>query len=250
MSQSYKIGQIVPSSNLTMEREIPAMLRAREEVYPERFSFHSSRMRMKKVTAEELKKMDSDSDRCALELSDANVDVMGYACLVAIMAQGNGYHRESQKRLHEVTINNGYPTPIVSSAGALINGLNLMKAKRVSIVTPYMKPLTKLVADYIEYEGIKVNDTISLEIPNNLEVAAQDPMNLVEIYKNLDTKDIDVLVLSACVQMPSLKAIQAVEDECGIPVISAAVATTHQMLTALGLEPKVPNCGSLLANTY
>ena len=87
-----KIGQIVPSSNLTMEREIPAMLRAREMVLPERFSFHSSRMRMKRVTKEELASMDKDSDRCALELSDARVDVMGYACLVAIMAQGKGYH--------------------------------------------------------------------------------------------------------------------------------------------------------------
>ena len=41
--------------------------------------------------------MDRDSDRCALELSDAAVDVMGYACLVAIMSMGL-YHRESQSR--------------------------------------------------------------------------------------------------------------------------------------------------------
>ena len=44
MSRTYRIGQIVPSSNTTMETEIPAMLRAREQVLPERFSFHSSRM--------------------------------------------------------------------------------------------------------------------------------------------------------------------------------------------------------------
>ena len=96
-----KIGQIVPSSNLTMEREIPAMLRAREITHAERFSFHSSRMRMKRVTPEELAAMDKDSDRCALELSDARVDVMGYACLVAIMAQGKGYHQVAQQRLHQ-----------------------------------------------------------------------------------------------------------------------------------------------------
>ena len=73
----YRIGQIVPSSNTTMETEIPAMFRARETVEPERFAFHSSRMRMKKVTKEELAAMDRDSDRCALELSDARVDVLG-----------------------------------------------------------------------------------------------------------------------------------------------------------------------------
>ena len=70
---------------------------------------------------------------------------------------------------------------------------------------------------------------------------------IVEIYKRLDLKNIDALVLSACVQMPSLAAIQRVEDECGTPVLSASVATTHQMLVKLGLEPKVPNCGTLLA---
>jgi maleate isomerase len=43
----YRIGQIVPSSNTTMETEIPAMLTARQAIRPERFTFHSSRMRMK-----------------------------------------------------------------------------------------------------------------------------------------------------------------------------------------------------------
>jgi maleate cis-trans isomerase len=84
MQKPFRIGQIVPSSNVTMETEIPALLRAREFISPERFTFHSSRMRMKHVTKQELAAMDRDSDRCALELSDARVDVMGYACLVAM----------------------------------------------------------------------------------------------------------------------------------------------------------------------
>lgn len=35
----------------------------------------------------------------------------------------------------------------------------------------------------------------------------------------------DALVLSSCVQMPSLPVLQQVEDECDLPVISAATAT-------------------------
>jgi maleate isomerase len=136
--RNYRIGLIVPSSNTTMETEIPAMLRARELILPERFTFHSSRMRMKSVTKEELAAMDCDSDRCALELSDARVDAMGYACLVAIMSMGNGYHRESQRRLHDVTVANGAPTPIITSAGAQVEGLQAIGAKRVSIIAPYM----------------------------------------------------------------------------------------------------------------
>src|SRR3989442_6296573 len=123
--QSYRIGQIVPSSNTTMETEIPAMLRAREAVEPERFTFHSSRMRMKKVTKEELAAMDADSDRCAAELSDARVDVIGYACLVAIMSMGQGYHRASQKRLQEGTQREaGRCNSVVTSPGALVERLH------------------------------------------------------------------------------------------------------------------------------
>jgi maleate cis-trans isomerase len=128
-SRVFRIGQIVPSSNTTMETEIPAMLRAREAVAPERFTFHSARMRMQKVTAEELKAMDAASDRCAAELADA-------------------------------------------------------------------------------------------------------------------------LVLSSCVQMPSLAAIPIVEQECGLPVVSAAVCTTYQMLEALGLPSYVPDAGALLSGVY
>jgi len=246
----YRIGQIVPSSNITMETEIPALFQSRQTLYPETFSFHSSRMRMKKVTQEELKAMDEMSLKCAIELSDAQVDVMGYACLVAIMSMGRGYHCVSEVNLHQETIANGFPTPIVTSAGALVDGLRVMNAKRISIITPYMRPLTDKVVDYLEHQGFEVVDSIALEIPDNLEVAAQNPMNLLEIAERVNTKDIDALVASACVQMPSLAAINALEQKFNIPVTSAAVCTTYQMMKKLGLQAHTPIGGSLLNGTY
>ncbi|MEY0964734.1 Asp/Glu racemase [Providencia alcalifaciens] len=247
--RTYRIGQIVPSSNTTMETEIPAILRAREALFAERFTFHSSRMRMQKVTKDELAKMDSDSDRCALELSDAAVDVLGYACLVAIMSMGNGYHRVSEKRLFQRTMDNGHPAPVVTSAGALVEGLQAIRAKKVSILTPYMKPLTQLVIDYIENEGIEVVDSISLEIPDNLDVGRQNPLAPVEITKKLNTQ-VDAIVASACVQMPSLPSIQLIEDRVGLPVLSSSVATTYMMLKKLGLETGIGGFGSLLNGKF
>jgi len=249
-NSTLRIGQIVPSSNVTMEREIPAMLRAREAVLPERFSFHGARMRMKQVTKAELEAMDADSDRCALELSDARVDVLGYACLVAIMSMGRGYHRVAQARLHRRTIENGAAAPVVTSAGALVDSLHLMGARRIALVAPYMRPLTQLVVDYIESEGVEVKDFVALEIADNLAVGARDPLALLDIYKRLDLKGVDALVLSACVQMPSLAAVPLVEREADVPVLSAAIATTHQMLAQLGLETRVPDAGHLLSGRY
>jgi maleate isomerase len=250
MQKTYRIGQIVPSSNTTMETEIPAMLAARQLVRPERFTFHSSRMRMKKVVKEELAAMDAESDRCALELSDARVDVLGYACLVAIMAMGHGYHRVSQERLHGRTVENGGPAPVITSAGALVDALKVMNARRVAVVAPYMLPLTRMVVDYIENEGHEVLVWRALEIPDNLEVGRHDPARLPGIVAGMDLEGVDAIVLSACVQMPSLQAVAQVEAMTGKPVVTAAIATTYAMLKALGLDTYVPGGGALLSGAY
>ncbi len=244
---SHRVGLIVPSSNTTMETEIPAMLRAREQVYSDRFTFHSARMRMRKVTLEELKSMDGVSHQCAAELTDARVDVIAYACLVAIMSMGLGYHQVSEKALGKTVVDAGVPIPVITSAGALVQGLQTLGAKSVSMVMPYMPPLAKLVREYVENEGIEVIDSLAFGIEDNLEVGRRDPQLLINDIEKLNTTGADAVVLSACVQMPSLGAIPAVEDKLGLPVLTAATATTRSLLDALGLEPKLPGGGALLA---
>ncbi len=244
----HRIGMIVPSSNLTMETELPRMLRAREEVLPEeRFTFHSSRMRMKHVTSEELQRMNAQTERASLELADARPHVVASACLVALMAQGAGYHCQAEDEISAALRSEGVDVPVISSAGALLHGLSALGARKVAIVTPYMKPLTALVAGYLEDAGVKVLDSLSLEVQDNLAVAALDPADLLEHWRRVDLSEADALVLSCCVQMPSLSAIQPVEDMVGIPVLSAATATVHSMLDALGLRTHVPGAGRLLS---
>ena len=50
--------------------------------------------------------------------------------------------------------------------------------------------------------------------------------------------------------MQSLPAVSKVEALTGKPVISAAIATTYQMLKALDLEPVAPGAGALLSGAY
>jgi maleate isomerase len=63
----------------------------------------------------------------------------------------------------------------------------------------------------------------------------------------LNTKGVDAVVISACVQMPSLPAIPRVEDRLGLPVTSAAVCTARSMMRALKLEPLAPDAGYFLS---
>jgi maleate isomerase len=239
----HRIGLIVPSSNTTMETELPAMFARRSES----FTWHSARARMTQVTPEALDAMVRSSDEAAKALADAPVEAIAYACLVAVMCRGAGAHYAVEEQLAAALADAPRRPPIVSSAGALINGLRALGARRVALVTPYMRPLTEQVADYVRGEGFDVPETVSLEVADNVEVGRLDPRNLVEEARRLDASRLDALVLSACVQMPSLPVVQQVEDELGIPVLTAATATARELLLALGLDPVIPGAGSLLA---
>ncbi|MEV5840194.1 Asp/Glu racemase [Nocardia sp. NPDC052112] len=242
---NHRIGLLVPSSNTTMETEVPEVLRRVAHLTGQRFSFHSNRMRMKTVTPEELAAMNADADRATIELADAEVDVMAYACLVAIMSQGPGVHRGIERRLTELVEHQA--GGVVSSAGALIEGLHHLGAKKTAIVTPYVKHLTAKVADYIEAEGIEVHDTVSLEVDDNLAVGRLDPAGLKGIAAGLDLRGVDVVVLSACVQMPSLEAISEVQAALGVPVITAATATAWQILQRLRQPAVAADAGALFS---
>jgi maleate isomerase len=247
-SKSYRVGLIVPSSNVTMETEIPALLRAYEAANGISFNFHGARMRMKKVTAESLLAMDREGATCAAYLADAQVDVQAYACLVAVMVQGPHAHVNVAERLHAATAEAGFPTPIVTSAGALVDEILASGYKRVSLIAPYMPELTRIVAAYIEGAGVEIIDAISLSVSDNCEVGRLPQQNLVEIASTrLNVRGADAVVLSSCVQMPSLTALKAAEAKVNLPCLSAAAATTRSILKCLHLDPSIPGYGSFLA---
>jgi maleate isomerase len=247
MSSMRRIGLLVPSSNTTMETEVPALLRARELLRPDdTFTFHSARLRMEDVTPEGLRAMNEQTERATIELADVRPDVVATACLVAIMAQGPGNHRVAEREIASILEREQASAPVVSSAGALVDALHELDARRVAIVAPYLRQLTKLVVAYIEDAGIEVADAVSLEVPDNRAVAALDPHALAEHWQRLDLRGCDALVLSACVQMRSLDVLEQVERRSGLPTVSAATATTWAILRALDLEPVAPGAGALL----
>ncbi len=247
MKTPWRVGLIVPSSNVTMETELPVMLSQHAASKNGGFTFHSSRAVLHRVDAESLRTMVDESDRCARELADARIDVVAYACLIAIMAEGKGAHEASEARISETLASAGSSAPVTSSAGALVRSLRRLDVGRVALVAPYVRPLTQLVIGYLASYGIEVVSSMSLEVDDNVEVGRLDPSLLVSYATKLDLTKADAVVLSACVQMPSLSAIEDAERVLGRPVLSAATATTYEVLALLGERPSVPGAGAALA---
>jgi maleate isomerase len=226
-----RIGLVVPSSNVTMEIEVPELMRASDS---QSFSFHSSRMRMQQVSAEELAAMNSQALRCVDELADAQCDVLAYACLIAVMVQGPGAHRIIEKRLADKLQERGQERPVISSAGALVETIVRLDATRVAIVTPYVPALTEAVIGYLEAEDITVTSHFSLGVADNFDVGCIPSAEIERAVDKLDLGSADLLVLSACVQMPSLGLLNSIADMIPVPVITASSCTAAAVLSAIG----------------
>jgi maleate isomerase len=239
-----RIGLVVPSSNVTVETEVPALL-ARHATAE--FSFHASRMRMHQVTPEGLRAMNEQRERCVDELADAGVDALLYACLVALMAQGPGEHRRTEEAVAEQLAKAGQAPAVLSSAGALVDGLHALGARRIGLVTPYLRPLAEQVVGYLAAEGFEVLDWAALEVGDNAEVGCIPGERVLDAARGLALRGADALVISACVQMPSLALVEPAEAEFGLPVLSAATAGAYALLRALDLPPRLPGAGRLLA---
>jgi maleate isomerase len=240
---AHRIGLVVPSSNITVETELPALLAHHPEAL---FSFHSSRMRMQSVSPQQLRAMNAQRERSILELGDASPEVILYACLVALMAAGAGEHQRVESAVAEQLATGGSGALIRSSAGALIEALRALEATRVALVMPYMRPVAQQVVDYLEAEGFSVADWRALEVADNAEVGCIPADRVMEAARSMNLAGVDALVLSCCVQMPSLSLIDAAEQEFGLPVLSAATAGAYSVLRALGLSVDIPGAGSLL----
>jgi maleate isomerase len=237
-----RIGLVVPSSNTTMETELPELFRRRERRAPERFTFHSARLGMTEVTPEALAAMNAGGPQAAADLADAGCDAVAYACLVAVMIEGPGAHVDIEARLGATA-----GAPVVASAGALPEAIRAVGARRVALVAPYLPALTERVVVYLADLGIDVVDAVSLGITDNRLVGRHDPSRLVELASGLDRRNAEAIVLSACVQMPSLPVVGEVERRTGLPVITAATATAFGLLGRLGLPPMIDGAGWLLS---
>ena len=89
-----RIGLIIPSSNTTMESEFWRMV-------PEGVSIHTTRLKLLRVTVNELKEMAKNALHAAQLLATANVDVIVYGCTSGALIGGIEWEENLRKNIEE-----------------------------------------------------------------------------------------------------------------------------------------------------
>lgn len=241
----YRVGLIVPSSNVTLETELPRML----ERHPrsDSITVHSSRAVMRDVTADSLRSMVEQLERCTEEILDIEPDVVLYGCLVAVMAAGPRAHLDAESTISEIAARRGLAPTVASSAGALVRCLERMAVSKIAVLMPYTPPLAETVIGYVEGHGVEVSAWHAFGVADNRSVGSLPQEDLLGRVIEMDLNGAEAVVISACVQMPSLDVVQTAEDALGVPVLSAATAGVYEVLSGLGGKSAgIPGAGALL----
>ena len=129
---------------------------------PDGVSIHTSRMMLHDVTPENLESMAGDAVNAAELLSTAGVDVMVYGCTSGSLVKGAAWEANLVKELQRAT---GILT--VTTVGAVVEALKVVRATKVSVVTPYIDELNILEKLFLEAKGFHVSTIKGLGLTDN-----------------------------------------------------------------------------------
>lgn len=237
--RSKRIGLIVPSSNTNIEPDF-AMLS------PKGVTIHVARSGGYDVNAipdsAEMQKFARHSLEQNLEdLRDARVDIVAFGCTSATLSEGPEFDAQFCKQLQDKL-----GVLAVTTAGALVEAINAIGAKRVAFTSPYVKALSAEAVSYLIKSDIEVvNEIVFPQELNSLEQNSLTPQDAFGMALKADCPGADAIVIS-CTDFRALEAIPAIEKTLGKPVITSNQALMFACLQRLKVSHQEVSCGGAL----
>lgn len=163
--------------------------------------------------------------------------VVAYGCTSGSFVGGIA----GERALRANMISGGIGTAVTTS-GALLQALNHLECERPAVVTPYEYRTAVSLVSYLEEGGLVVTAVGYLGLENRIE---EVPLDITEelIKKTFADTDADSVVVS-CTNLRTFGIISKLENELGVPIITANQATAWSALNAAGVS--IPSLGQRL----
>jgi maleate isomerase len=229
-SWNKRLGYVIPSWNTVIEYETSRML-------PRDVSAHFSRIVHTSDSAKSLLFMTRKFPEHVELLQHAKVDAVCYGCTGASFYGG----RDADKRLVDA-ISEKCGKPVVSMAGALLDGARALGMSRVIVAAPYEAWLLQKLVVYLQEAGLSVANSVGLGQQANILHA---PEMAIELAQRAWTSDADGLILS-CGNFRTLEVIGEIEERIGRPVLTSNQAALWSMLNVTGWRGNIAGAGRLL----
>jgi len=230
-----KIGRISPSPETVGCEEWRRSM-------PEGVCLVETRTLLHDVTVEGLAETVKQIERAALELASAEVDVILQAGTAIAFFRGFGHDRELSQRIESAT-----GIQATTSLTAVVEALRVLGIKRPAIATSYLPDIDQRLVDVLEQSGFHVAAIRGLGLKRSIDMGKVMPEETYRLAQEVarGANDADGIFIS-CGNLRSFEAIEPLEKETGLPVVTSNQAGLWQALRLAGIEDKLTNLGRLL----
>ncbi len=132
----------------------------------------------------------------------------------------------------------------ITAFGSTLAALEWLGCKRIAYGTPYSETMTLQGVRHLEAHGIQVVSYGTL--PNVRNIYEENDERAYAIARKVDRPEAEAVFISGT-GMPTIEAIQVLEDDLGKPVVSAASAMMWNALRLAGVRCARSGYGRLLS---
>lgn len=230
-----RIGLIYMASSTVMEPEFAAMA-------PEGVSFHTSRIHLPEATVEGLTSMmgGEEVERCARELARAPLHSMVFGGTSATFLEGIGWDEKVRERMMSVSGR----IPATTTSTASLRALRALGAGSITLATPYVDEVTERGRAFFEQNGLNVDHAEGLRLKDDHAIGAVTTQEVYSFVRRIARPGSEAIFIS-CTNLRTIGAIAPLEEDLGVPVVTAIQASFWDSLRLAGVHARVTGFGSL-----
>ena len=230
-----RLGVIAPANNAVIEPELNRRL-------PDGVSLLATKLLGSTGDMAEgaIQAMEATTERAVKMLDVAEVGVMVYACMGTALIKGVAWSDTLRAEMERQT-----RARVTTAAQLTMAGLRRLSVRRVAIATPYPEMLQPLVRPYFEAHGFEVVAETHLGVSNVRQVGSFGPEAAYRLARSLDVSKAEGVCILAT-DFRTFEALDWLERDLGLPVVSTNQAILWGALRTAGLDDVVPGCGRLL----
>jgi maleate cis-trans isomerase len=230
-----KIGRISPSPETVGCEEW-------RRAMPEGVCLVETRTLIHDVTVEGLAETVKQVERAALELASAEVDVILQAGTAIAFFRGFSHDQELCRRISAAT-----GIKATTSLTALVGALRILGIKAPVVATSYLADIDARLADVLEKSGFAIAGIRGMGLKRSIDMGKVMPDETERFVRDVANAapDADGILIS-CGNLRTFEAIEPLEKDFGLPVVTSNQAGLWQALRMAGIKDKLPNLGRLL----
>ena len=230
-----KIGRISPSPETVGAEEWRRSMPAGVCLVETRTLLHD-------VTVDGLSETVKQVERAALELASAEVDVILQAGTAIAFFRGFGHDQELRRRIHDAT-----GIKATTSLSAVVEALRTLKIQRLAIATSYLADIDTRLTDVLEKSGFEVAAIRGMGLKKSIEMGKVSPEKTYRLARDVVrlAPQADGILIS-CGNLRSFEAIEPLEIDTGLPVVTSNQAGLWQVLRMAGIKDPLSSLGRLL----